>query len=49
MDLDMIPTFCITVVTHMALVNGHWQVSGLGIFFVVVVVLVIDKLSKSIH
>lgn len=33
MDPDTIPTFCITVVTHMALENGHWQVSGLGIFF----------------
>ena len=47
MDPDMIPTFYITVVTRMALANGRWQVTGLGIFFINS--LGTDKLSKSIN
>lgn len=47
MDPDMTPTYYITVVTHMALVNGHWQVTGLGFFFINS--FGINTLSKSIN
>lgn len=49
MDPDMIPTFCITVVTHMALVNGHWQVSGFEIFFCELFWLLINFLNQLIN
>lgn len=35
MDPDMIHTFYITVATHMALENGHWQVTFVQFFLII--------------